>query len=233
MTAQTRSVLLAVLAASALAAAPAASLVIDNFEVGDFVHSDDSTTPGGSLIENGGLPSGVVGGTRYVRQRVTTTNELLPAVSSAILVTTPADDAVALSSVGADLNVETEFGYDGVLDNDVTGVGGTLDLDLSGFSIFRILASAPAVDATVLVTLWSSTTARTSGLIPLVDGATRIPLGNFTLDLSDIQSIRVEIDGLGDGEVVNVSSFSVVVPEPTTGLLLASGLVAMAHRRRR
>ena len=65
-----------------------------------------------------------------------------------------------------------------------------------------------------------------------MNGTASIPMSTFTLNLADIQAIRVWITGLDVGEAPIITNIA-ATPEPTTGLLLAMGLVGLGMRRRR
>ena len=74
-----------------------------------------------------------------------------------------------------------------------------------------------------------------SALVPIVNGTTDISLltGSIrALDLTDIQAIRLFIQGVNAAQIVTLSSITATVPEPGTGLLIAAGLVGLALRRR-
>ena len=231
-----RTALAVSLAAALFLAQPAASLVIDNFEEGLFTYTDTSATFGPTFNEESGLANANVrGGVRLVRQQAETTDELVPAVSTAVLVSSASpDDSAVLSVTGLpDTTASFEFIYDGIANLALDSASGNLNLDLSGYDSFDITAVAATVVADVRVTLWSSVAVSQSSITPLVDGITSFALSNFTVNLSDIQSIRVAISGIEPGETVNLSNIAVVVPEPTPGLLVAAGLVALALRRRR
>jgi hypothetical protein len=221
--------LLALLVALLLAL-PAPSLTIDNFEEGDFNVQDDTTTPTSTLGEVSGLSSAnVVGGVRLVRSSASGTLGL----ATAQLTTTVApDDGSQLTYTGVSGVGDFAFIYDGVANGAIDQTFGTLGLDLSSFTDLRIDAVAAAVTADVQVQMWSNTQ-QTSGLIPLVNGATLIPLTTFnTINLSDIRAIRVSILGVDLLETPIINNIS-AVPEPGTGLLMAIGLVGLAIRRMR
>jgi hypothetical protein len=113
------------------------------------------------------------------------------------------------------------------------GGAGALGLDLSVFSNFQIDATAVGVTAIVGVQVFTTSNSQISS-VPLVNGATLIPLSNFTnVDLADVQAIRVRLSGIDPGEVPLISNISLPVPEPAAGLLVAAGLVVMGMTRKR
>ena len=117
--------------------------MIDDFEAGDFNVSDNTTTPTETLGEQTGLATtNVAGGTRLVAVGA---NGTLNLQALAALTTTPADDGVALTTLGI-LPGDTatfRFVYDGnavpALQNDA--FVGSLNLDLNDHSHFEIVTT--------------------------------------------------------------------------------------------
>jgi len=229
------------LALAAALAQPAASLTIDNFEEGNFNVVDYTAsypvplpipaTPTFTDFEGAGLAtSNVIGGVRLVRSGQS--GATLGAATSA-LATTPADDSAAFSYVADAGTADFSFIYDGVANGVNDGSAGTLGLDLSAFSNFQIDATAVGVTATLGVQLWSASNTQLSS-VPLVNGATLIPLSNFTnINLADVHAIRVRLSDIAPGEVPLISNISLPVPEPAAGLLVAAGLVVLGMTRKR
>ena len=220
------TIAVAAMLAAALAQ-PAASIMIDDFEVGDFSFTDDTTSVLPTLQEQSGLStSSVVGGVRLVQ--ITATG--IAGASAAALATTPVDDGAVLTTLAG--SGSYAFMYDGTaggLSN--SGSAGTLGLNLSGTTAVAIDATLATgvVDATVQ--MWSNTT-QTSTFAQLVNGVTLIPVTNFSINMADIRAIRVNITLVEAGDVPIINSIS-TVPEPGTGLLTALGLVGLAIRRAR
>ena len=216
-------------------AVPAAALTIDNFESGNFNITDDSTTATPTLGEQSGLLStDVVGGVRLV-STLGSAGGIGVATAAAALATLPVvDDGAALSVVVAPPGAGTgqfQFIYDGSANSVNNGTGGSLNLNLSGLTSFDITSTLSNVTANAQVTLYSSTTSR-DGNVALVNGTASIPMSTFTLNLADNPAIRVWITGLDVGEAPIITNIA-ATPEPTTGLLLAMGLVGLGMRRRR
>jgi hypothetical protein len=238
---RTPSPVLLVLMLTAALAQPAASLTIDNFEEGNFNVVDDTTsfplplpippTPTFTDQEVAGLAtSNVIGGVRLVRSGAT--GETVGVATSA-LATTPADDNAAFSYLGDGGTADFSFIYDGIANGVNDGGAGALGLDLSAFTNFQIDATAVGVTATVGVQLFTTSNSQISS-VPLVNGATLIPLSNFTnVNLADVQAIRVRLSGIDPGEVPLISNISLPVPEPAAGLLVAAGLVVIGMTRKR
>jgi PEP-CTERM motif len=230
-----------VLIAAALVAAlaqPATSLVIDNFEETNFSFTDDVTPLTGigpTFGENSGMSTAnVVGGVRLVRIIVGSTGA---ATAAAALVTTPVDDAAALTVAGVpDGTGDYEFIYDGVANGSADGRFGTLNLDLTPFTSIDVSVTHLGLTATMQLALSSSTSTSFSPVIPMANGINSFLLSGFTtLDLTDINQVRLLIAGIDVGEapLLNyIQTEPLLVPEPATGTLIALGLVGIAIRRR-
>lgn len=234
-------VLLALMLTAALAQ-PAASLTIDNFEEGNFNVVDYTAsyplplpipaTPTFTDFEGAGLAtSNVIGGVRLVRSAQ---SGATLGVATSALATTPADDSAAFSYVADAGTADFSLIYDGTANGVNDGNAGALGLDLSAFSAFQIDAVTVGVTSTVAVQIWSTSVSRIS-TVPLLNGATLIPLSNFiNINLADIQSIRVLLSGIDPGEAPLITNISAVpVPEPAAALLVAAGLVVMGMTRKR
>jgi hypothetical protein len=149
------------------------------------------------------------------------------------LITTGGDDGALLTAVGAPNPVvgDFQFIYDGIANGLNDGRDGALALDLSSFTSVAVTVAITGA-ATAQLTLWSSALSASSSLLPLVNGTNNISLGTFgTLNLTDIQAMRVFVQGVNALDTVTVTAIA-AVPEPGTGLLISAGLIALALRRR-
>jgi hypothetical protein len=227
-------------ALASMLAVPAGSLTIDNFEEGPFTLVDTSA-PGSAIGEQSGLlGTNVVGGVRLVELLAVDPDYpvVLGTTATASLATTGADDGAAISFVealplnGTSLYI---FQYDGIADGLPNGSGGALSLDLSSFDVIEVTSSfAGVVTASLDVALWTSTASQFSASVPIVNGVNTFALSSFdTLDLTDVQEIRVDLYGIEESEAPTLTHIEAVVPEPGMGSLVVIGLAGLAFRRAR
>ncbi|TMA36313.1 MAG: PEP-CTERM sorting domain-containing protein [Deltaproteobacteria bacterium] len=230
-------VTVAALLFAVLLAPSARGLTIDNFEEGDFLVTDPGSPAAATSAEQSGLlTSNVLGGVRLVR--ATAGGGTAANVATAALTTTGLDDSVLLSHVGVNTDSTFVFIYDGVAGGTANNSAGTLNLDLSAALSIDITATAPVGGAHARVILWTSTTSQGTAFDPLVNGVTSFPLSTFgLLNLADIRQIQVTISDVSAANAVAVTHIEavggVVVPEPSTGLLVGLGLFGLAVGRRR
>ena len=212
-------------------ATPALALTIDSFETGDFSVTD--VAPGPSFGQQSGQPvSDVIGGVRLVRSNATnggtTTNALT---------TTGGPDSAAVGFTDGAAPIgqgDVSYIYDGVPDFSANGIGGTLNVDLTSFLGIEVESYGTPGIASIQVTLWDGVGSQSSALTPNVNGITVFLFSGFNLvDLSDINAIRVAVLDLDPGETLEIARISAEVPEPTTGLLFALGLLGLGFRRNR
>jgi len=211
-------------------ASPAVAVTIDNFEEGAITLLDDSTTLGATFEEQSGLDTAnVAGGVRLVTATASGTLEV-PGTASATLAPLPlVDDSVLLT---ASLSGVFSFFYDGIADGVPQTTDGGLGLVLDG-NRFRVdLPAVTGTDAELRVTLWDSDSISNSLFHDAVTGSVDILFSEFSgIDFSDIQTIRLSVVEVLNGASLTITNFA-TIPEPGTGLLLATGLLGLAARRR-
>ena len=219
-------ILLALLSLLALSPAPSSALtiVIDDFEGGDFSVTDNTPSAGGAVLgEQSGLAPGTVGGVRLVRVLASGSD---PATAS--LTTTGGDDGALLSGGDASFS----FIYDGIANGSSDGTVGALSLDLSVTASPAIKLQLGSGSATVRVSAWDgSPGAKLFNEVAVTSGSTLLSLlGNPFLNLSEIRALRLEFTDVAAGTQVNLIE---AVPEPGTAALLALGLAGLAGAKRR
>ena len=221
---------LLILLSAALIAPAATALTIDNFEEGDFTVLDPFNPATPTFGEQTGLsPANVAGGTRLVR-----VNALPFGTATAALLTTGLDDGALLSSTSEGAFA---FIYDGVAGGTNNGSLGALNLDLSQFSSIDVNISTLPSGADIRLTMWDGTQSRSTGFQNIVNGVNSLAIdgGLLALDLTNIKAIQVALSDLTTtpATILDISAVPIVVPEPTTGLLLMLGLAGVAVARRR
>jgi len=210
-------------------ATPAFSLTIDSFETGDFSVTD--VAPGPSFGQQAAQPtSDVIGGVRLVRSNATNGGT----TTNALTTTGGPDSAVAGFTDGAAPFGQGDIAYiyDGIADSSANGQGGVLNVNLSSYLTIDVESYGTPATMSIQLTLWDAATSQSSALTPNVNGITSFLLSSFGLvDLTDINTIRVAVFAIDPGESIQVAHISAEVPEPTTGLLLAIGLLGLGARR--
>lgn len=234
-----RALALSALLLVQLSAVPAAALVIDSFEVGDFVVGHQGVPilgpqePPFTYEWSGYSTSEVIGGARWVRVvSYGTDNEAFIGLSTS----DEEPDNVGMGSISYSppdgRSADFALGWDGLGSGSPDGSDGGLALDLTGFS--SIVVDAPVAEAapTLQLTLYTSVT-EASVAMALIQGTNAFALSGFgVLDLADIQAIRLDVIGLIPNSSVQFASVR-AVPEPSTALLLAAGLAGLAAKKQR
>jgi PEP-CTERM motif len=212
-------------------ATPALSLTIDSFETGDFSVTD--VAPGPSFGQNAAQPTtDVIGAVRLVRSNATnggTTTNALTTTGGPDSAVAGFSDAVPPIGQG-----DIAYIYDGIADSSANGQGGVLNVDLSAFLMIDVESYGTPSTVSIQLTLWDAVGSQSSALTPNVNGITSFLLSSFGLvDLTDINTIRVAVLDLDPGESIEIAHISAEVPEPTTGLLFAIGLLGLGLRKAR
>lgn len=199
---------------------------IDDFSVGPFEFLLDIENQSGFVNQNGLPESRVAGGVRRVIASVDGT--VGPGIgANAALDTEEKTFTIATSSVSVIEGFHLEYGW---------GLGNDLNLDLTAFDAFRIDVvsySGPMFEAgfhfdwgSQLLTV-AENTVPFSFLVPFAPWTA--PDRLIPLDFGDIDFVRFSGQLPPGAELVLGGIFA--VPEPTTVLLLFTGILAIVGRR--
>jgi hypothetical protein len=217
---------LAISAALLLPSVALALVSIDSFSGGSFLLEDTTGESGVERSNQSGVP-GVLGGTRE------TSLDLF----LGLLATAQVDSG--LFSVSHDGRGATaSLTYDGLADGTVgifPGLGG-IDLSVGGEDriVLDLISVSGGLD--IGVTLWDSTSTDSVLLTPIQSAGDQVFLfSSFAhIDFTDIRAIEIDFH-MGPNDSFSIGSIAAVavIPEPSTALLFAVGLVGLAVRRKR
>jgi hypothetical protein len=222
----------ALAASSLLVATPlevSASLLIDDFESGAFSVSDPAPgNPVDGIAEQSSIP--VLGGVRQVRVGTG------PGVTGgASLTLTAGPDSVNVALVPSPPGGQVRFHYDGIANGAEDLSTGTLNANLSAFGD-RFSIEVTSVTAPLFVSLqvavYDSNSSFSAPVAPaaFTPGSYEILFSSYSgIDFTDVNAIQL-VGATADGW--SIGSFS-VVPEPSTALLLAIGLIVVSRARSR
>jgi PEP-CTERM motif len=219
----------ALAASSFLAITPVAvsALLIDDFESGAFSVSD-TTADGNSVVH--AQSEAVLGGSREILVAL-----LVGTMASASLTTTAGPDSATVSS-GASSSTVAAFYYDGVADGNIAvNAPSALNVNLSAAGdrfLLDITSISGAVSVSVLLND-ADTLASSNALNVTTAGAHEFPFSLWTdIDFTAVTRIQISFQNMSSSESISIGGFS-AVPEPSTALLLAIGLIAVGRSRSR
>jgi len=203
--------------------APASALVIDSFDDGASVSAD-----GGTPIDSALTPAGSFLGTN--RELDASWDSGANSVDSEI-------DAGGSSLLNISLDADT-LGDVSVLWQNIGGADLTAGATLNAIALSIVFDDLPA-DITLIVTdgssnAGSSTTTTPGGIF--VPTTTALSFASFSgsVDFTDVETIQLIVDPLFPAADLQIDFIeSTFIPEPTTGLLLAGGLIVLGARRRK
>jgi hypothetical protein len=203
--------------------APASAVIIDTFD-DSALTSADSGTPFDSALTAAGSFLG-------------TNRELDTSWDSGANSVDGEIDAGSSSLLNISLGADT-LGDISVLWQNIGGIDLTLGATLNAIALSIVFDDLPA-DITFIVTdgssnVGSSTISTPGGIFAPTQTALTFASFSGSVDFSDVETIQLIVDPLFPAADLQIDFIeSTFIPEPSTGLLLAGGLIALGARRRK
>ena len=147
----------------------------------------------------------------------------------------PPDDGMQFASLGGGTY---RLIYDGVPGGTGQGANGDLNLNLSAFgsvafTALGVTGAALGAPPQIRLSMFDTVRVQSSPFIDVIEGSNGIALSAFPLlNLGNIQTILVDIRGISTESTFQLTNIEAVpVPEPSSGMMFALGLAALAARR--